>query len=267
MFSSSTERGGSAGPDGRFLALVADFFSGLMERQPVLATFLGIHERDDRLADTSRDGKEAEIAAGRRFLSELESLEPDDLSDEVRFERELAIHLARRSLFDHEVHRVWERRASAVDEIGDGLFSVLARDFAPLAERLDSMTGRLEAAPRVIDENRRRLGDRPVRLWNELELRSASEVHTLVDAILRAGRVALSAESRELARLERAATVARAAVSEYEGWLREVIGRAGGDFALGRDRYDELVALRAFDGLTTDAILAIGEEQLALNKQ
>jgi uncharacterized protein (DUF885 family) len=35
---------------------------------------------------------------------------------------------------------------------------------------------------------------------------------------------------------------------------------------LGRERYDELVGLRAFDGLDADAILAIGEEQLASNK-
>ena len=34
------------------------------------------------------------------------------------------------------------------------------------------------------------------------------------------------------------------------------------EWALGRERYDELVALRAFDGLDADAILAIGEEQL-----
>ncbi len=37
-------------------------------------------------------------------------------------------------------------------------------------------------------------------------------------------------------------------------------------WALGRERYDELVGLRAFDGLDADAILEIGHEQLALNK-
>ena len=35
---------------------------------------------------------------------------------------------------------------------------------------------------------------------------------------------------------------------------------------LGRERLDELVALRAFDGLSTDDILAIGHEQLAANR-
>jgi uncharacterized protein (DUF885 family) len=263
----TTEPERSAEPDRRFDALVAGFFSDLMERQPVMATFLGIHDGDQRLADTSREGKEAEIASVRRFLSDVEALAPDELSTEARFERDLAIHLARRSLFEAEVHRVWERRASAVDEIGDGLFSLIARDFAPPTERLVSMTRRLEAAPRVIEENRRRLGDRPVRLWNELELRSAAQVHTLFDAVVVAGRDAWGPESADQMRLERAATQARAAVSTYQGWLQEVIGRADDDFSLGRDCYDELVELRAFDGLTTDEILAIGEEQLALNRE
>ena len=263
----STPPVSSSEADRRFDALAGAFFSELVERQPVAGTFFGIHDGDDRLADTSREGKEEEIAATRRFLSDLESLAPDQLSAETRFERELAIHFAQRSLFDAEVHRVWERRASAVDEIGDGLFSLFARDFAPLTERLASITARLDAAPRVIEENRHRLGDRPVRLWNELELRSAGQVHTLFDAVLVAGRDAWGPESPEQVRLERAAARARAAVSEYESWLQGVIGHADDDFALGTDRYDELVGLRAFDGLTADEILAIGEEQLALNKE
>ena len=48
-----------------------------------------------------------------------------------------------------EVHRVWERRSTAIDGVGDSLFTVFARDFAPLAERLVSLTGRLEARARL----------------------------------------------------------------------------------------------------------------------
>ncbi len=65
------------------------------------------------------------------------------------FERDLEIHNVRRDLFDSEVQRLWERRSTALDGIGDPLFALFARDFAPLAERLDAMTSRLEAAPRL----------------------------------------------------------------------------------------------------------------------
>jgi uncharacterized protein (DUF885 family) len=129
------------------------------------------------------------------------------------------------------------------------------------------MTSRLEDAPRIVDENRRRLGDRPVGVWNELELQSAREIGTLFDSITTAGRENWGADSKDQRRLEQAARRARASFGEYETWLRDVIGRSGDDFALGRDQYEELVALRAFDGLSTDDILAIGEQQLGSNKR
>ncbi len=43
---------------------------------------------------------------------------------------------------------------------------------------------------------------------------------------------------------------------------KSTLGDADGDFALGREAFDRLVALRAFDGLDTEAILAIGWQQL-----
>ena len=253
--------------DGRFERLAQEFFDRFMERDPVAATFMGIHRWDDRLADVSREAKEAATAEVRRFLSDLEALPSEELSRETRFEREIGLHVARRMLFNDEAHRIWERRATAADEIGDGVFSVFARDFAPLAERLVSITARLEDAPRVIDENRRRLGDRPVRLWNELELQSAGEIGTLFEAILDAAPGVWRTDSAEQRRLDAATLRARSAIGEYQEWLRDVIGRADDNFALGRDRYDELVSLRAFDGLSTDDILAVGEEQLAANKE
>jgi uncharacterized protein (DUF885 family) len=257
----------SSGIDERFRSLADRFFEQLMELEPVWATFVGIHRWDDRLGDASRDGVEKRVALARQFVRDLEALPEGELSSESLFERELGLHAARRFLFNDEIHRVWERRGTASDDIGDGLFGLLARDFAPLRDRLASMTSRLEDAPRVIDENRRRVGDRPVRLWNELERQSAGEIGTLFDSITTAGRDTWGAESREQRRLEQAAERARAAISEYQSWLRDLIGRSGDDFALGRERYEELVALRAFDGLSTEDILAIGEEQLAENKR
>ena len=117
---------------GRFDRLVADW--------PVMATYLGIHEHDGRLADLSREAKEADIAAERAHVAALGAVDPGALSPRQRFEWELAVHSARRRLFDAEVHRAWERRPSASDEVGDGLFLLLARQFEPLDQRLVPMT-------------------------------------------------------------------------------------------------------------------------------
>ena len=56
------------------------------------------------------------------------------------------------------------------------------------------------------------------------------------------------------------------AVATYADWVHETLARGVDDWPLGRDKYDELIRLRAFDGLDADAILEIGEQQLAENK-
>ncbi len=75
---SVTAHGGHDGPDARpatpvtdadrqFEALVRDRFDALVERYPVLGTFLGLTEHDGRLSDGSRDAVLAEIDDTRRF--------------------------------------------------------------------------------------------------------------------------------------------------------------------------------------------------------
>ncbi len=259
-------RDGLAPGDRRHEELVRERFGRLMRAYPSFATFLGIHSEDGRLADLSRDARMRELDAERRFLADVEGLDEAQMSDAGRLERELSIASAMRAIFDSETHRVWERRAGACDEIGDGLFLLFARDFAPLDERLRSMTARLEGASQAIEQTKSRIGDRPVRLWNELELDAAATLPSLFDEIVSAGRGAFG-HGAEQRRLERAVGEAKAALEGYSTWLRELIGRSTDDFALGRDAYDELISLRSFDGLTTDEILEIGEEQLASNHE
>ena len=253
-----------AGPlDGALYDLVEARFRRIVRDNPIVGTYLGIHTEDDRLGDGSRDAVLAELAAEKTHLAAVEALDPNRLSATGRIERDLEIHNVRRSVFDTEVIRTWERRSTALDTIGDGLFLIFAQDFAPLADRLASITGRLEAVPAYLDEARTRATVPQVRLWQRLEIESARDLPSFLDEIETAAGDLPEADRR---RLERAATTARSAIDGYAGWLEGTLDAGTDDWALGRERYDELVALRAFDGLDADAILAIGEEQLAVHK-
>jgi uncharacterized protein (DUF885 family) len=253
--------------DRQFETLVRERFDRTIDEFPIFATWLGIHDHDAHLGDASREARLRQIDEEHAFLDGLRALDPQAMSEPFRFERELAINASERALFDDEVHRVWERRASASDDVGDGLFLLFARDFAPLRDRLVSIAGRLEETPRVLREGRSRIGDSPVRLWNEMELESTVSLPSFIDEILVAASAELGAESPELKRLNAASDAAKAALADYEVWLKSVIDRSNDDFALGSERYDRLVALRAFDGLTTDDILQIGLDQLAANHE
>ncbi len=244
--------------------LVEARFRRIVRDHPDLATFVGIHTEDHRLADGSRDAVLGEIAADRAHLATIERLDPAGLSDEARFERDLEIHNLRRDLFDADVQRIWERRSTALDGVGDPLFALFARDFAPLGERLEAIASRLEAVPAFLQASRSRAVVPQVRLWQQLEIETAGEIPSLFDEIVAAGEGVFGATAQR--RLVAAADRARLAVAEYGTFLEGTLAAGTDDWALGSERYDELVGLRAFDGLDADQILAIGQEQLARNK-
>jgi uncharacterized protein (DUF885 family) len=259
------ERAPDAGPlDDSLYDLVEARFRRLIRDNPIVGTFLGIHTEDARLGDGSRDAVLAELAEEKAHLEAVEAIDPAGLSRTARFERDLEIHNLRRAIFDTDVVRIWERRSTALDAVGDALFLIFAQDFAPLPERLASIAGRLEAVPAFLDESRSRAVVPQVRLWQRLEIESAGDLPSFLDELLAAAADLPEAERR---RLERADAAARTALDGYTGWLQDSLTRGTDDWALGRERYDELVALRAFDGLDADAILAIGEEQLAKNRE
>jgi uncharacterized protein (DUF885 family) len=247
--------------DEQFYDLVEARFRRLMRDNPIAATYFGIHTLDDSLGDGGRATLLAELAADRAHLGAVEALDPAGLSEAARFERDLEIHNLRRTIFETDELRIWERRSLALDTIGEGLFLLFARDHAPLAERLDAIAGRLEGVPRHLDEARTRSFESQVRLWQEIEIESAGQLPALFDEVVAAGRgVVGSAEQR---RLDRAAKAASVAVELYASWLEGTLAGGTDEWAVGRDRHDALVELRAFDGLDADDILELGQQKLA----
>jgi len=250
--------------DERLFDLVETRFRRLIRDNPVLGTYVGIHTEDDRLGDGSRDALLGELADEKAHLAAVEAIEPAGLSPLGRLERDLEIHNLKRTIFDTETVRTWEQRSTALDTIGDALFLIFAQDFAPLPERLSLLAGRLEKIPDYLEGSKSRATVPQVRLWQRLEIESAGDLPSFLDEIVAAGTDLPDAERR---RLTSAADTARRAFGSYSAWLEETLADGDDEWALGSERYDELVSLRAFDGLDSDAILAIGEEQLRLNRE
>jgi uncharacterized protein (DUF885 family) len=250
--------------DERLYELVEGRFRRLVAEDPILATYLGLHEHDGSLGDGGRDAILAELDEDRAHLARVEAIDPEALSAGARFERDLELHNVCRSIFDIEELRIWERRSLALDTIGDGLFLLFARDHAPLPERLDAIAGRLEDVPRFLDASRTRATAPQVRLWQDLEQRTAEELPRFLEEIEAAADGALaSAERRRLARAVEAANVA---IDLYGQWLHGTLADGTDQWAVGRERHDALVGLRAFDGLDADAILELGWQKLAEEK-
>ena len=247
--------------DAALYDLVETRFVRLIRDNPVLGTAVGLHQDDDLLGDGSGEAVLGELHDEREHLAAVEAIDPAGLSPSARVERDLELHNVRRAIFDIDELRIWEKRSHAFDHVGDSLFLLFARDHAPLPERLDAIAGRLEAIATYLEESKTRAIVPQVRRWQQIEIEAAAELPAFFDEIVAAGAdgVLPPADQR---RLERASESAKIAVELYASWLEGTLPGGTDDWAIGRDRHEALVSLRAFDGLDGDAILALGWERL-----
>lgn len=246
--------------DARFDRTIERWFRERLALQPELGTYYGIHEHDHRLADGTREQVEAEVAFHRAAVAEMERFDPSDLSNDRSLDRDLLIHEARLELHELEERRGWRAVSNAAQHVGDALFPIFTRDYAPLPQRLEALAARLEAAPRYLAETRTRVDD-PVRLWAEIDLESTHAMPAFLDSILAAARSERTDQPLQ-ARLEAAAAATRVALDEHAAWLTgEVLPRADGDWRAGHDGFEHLLALRALEA-DGDEILAVGERIL-----
>ncbi len=246
--------------------LVEARFKRVVEEEPTWATYLGIHEWDDRLPDPSRERILGDAAADRAHVATLEALDPAGLSPEARFERDLELHHVRLRIFRGDTLRIWERRSTGASSIGDALFPLFTRDFAPLRERLQTIATRLEQAPAFLRGHRSRAVVPQVGPWLEIELRASASTPRFLDDILAAADAhASDVPERERNRLAAAIDRAKLAIEDQAEWIREILPGATPDWPIGRELYGQLLDLRAFEGLDADGILEIGWEQLERN--
>ena len=124
-----------------------------------------------------------------------------------------------------------------------------------------AIAGRLEAVATYLEEAKTRAAVPQVRRWQRVEIDTAGELPVFFDEIVAAGEGVLPAGEQR--RLSRASESAKVAIDLYTAWLEGTIENGTDDWAIGRERHDEMVALRAFDGLDADAILELGWQRLA----
>lgn len=250
--------------DARFDRTIDRWFRDQLAMHPEYGTHFGLHDHDAELSSGGRDAIDEEAAFYRRTIDELSALDTSELSHERALDRDLAIHQARLQLFWLTEYRPWAGASQGASHIGESLFGLFTRDFAPLRDRLDSIAGRLEKAPGYLIETRERV-TAPVRVWTEIDVESTERLPGFLDVILAAAR----SEAGDAAlnrRLEAAVAATKAALGEHLEWLRnDVLPRAEADWKAGPDRFEEMIRLRELEA-DGDQILAVGEELLVSEK-
>lgn len=244
-------------PAGDVSNRVAQTMSELLERHPEAATSLGEHRHDDRLADASEAALDDEARWVDRRLRELDEVDSTalDVSDQVDLDMLCnGLRLRRFELAELREHE-WDPLAA---NPGSAIYALLARDFAPLGDRLRSAAGRLRAVPQALATARRSLGDMP-RVHVETAIGQFTGTRTLLATELER---AMSGEPGLRQEVEPARELAMEALNEHLDWLRSRLDGAARDPRLGATAYARKLELTLDTASDADAVLARAEVDL-----
>jgi uncharacterized protein (DUF885 family) len=224
------------------------FLDDAFEAYPVFATAIGYHAYDDRWPDFGDTGREAQRTLLQRHRDAFLALPDADLEAGEAIDRGIVVETIDSLLFQLDVleEERWDA-LSYVYQLGSGLFSLLARDFAPWHHRGRAALGRIRGIPAVLDAARANLtgtaDGRPVSLLHtETALSQLDGVAELIDETLQeAARNIDSPEGERLRNeLERAATTTHEALSGFRSFLADDLKpRSEGEGRLGPELFQE----------------------------
>ncbi len=254
----------AADPNAKFQALVQETFQEMVDRNPPLATYLGMHNKDHVLPPATLEQANADFAWFSGRVADFNALPAARLSEEHRLDLQLLNHFYGLEKFWHEEAPNWRRNPDPLQSIGSLIFLQISREYAPLEKRVSDIAGRLAATPRYLKEFKTRVKN-PVKLWTEIAVESAQRTPELFDHVVKATKGKVSKGLH--ADLSKAAAEAKAACKDFEKWLKPLLKGAKNDWALGMKKFEKLVALRELD-MDVEGIYRLGEQYLKdLKKQ
>ncbi|NLI74824.1 MAG: DUF885 domain-containing protein [Candidatus Riflebacteria bacterium] len=225
-----------------FRKIAEHFSQEMLRRDPLTATYMGEHQYDGLLPEVGAEAVEKEIAFHRSMRDAFQALPERELSLDERLDRAVMVQLCQQALFFQEDLRRWRLGSDLATTIGDSLFLLFVRDFAPLAQRLEAIVSRLRSVPVFLMSGRTLFQDVPPR-WGEIYLESADRLPDLFDALAKAiaGRVPATLQQE----FAKAAAAARLALEQFRTWFTNAImPNAHGDWALGAGPFQALLQLR-----------------------
>lgn len=233
------------------------YYKELLSRNPVSATWLGEHDYDGLLPEIGADSIERNLSFMREMRDAFSSLPENELSLDERIDREIAIHFAETQLFIDEDLQRWKLGRDLAMNIGDSLFLLFSRDFAPLHQRVESMILRLKAVPMYLMGGKTLFQTVPT-LWGEIFLESLSQLPAFIDTI----RQAVAAEVSPIltAEFDKVSQTAKKSIAEFKIWFTSaVMPKATHDWAMGENRFQAFIASKK-TGLRLAEMLDLAEK-------
>ncbi len=248
--------------DETFENLADQYLGELTSFSPVAATLIGDHSGDDRLDQVDSDARARTRTLYEKYHDALAKIDRDELSRANQVDAELLGAAISSGLWSLDTLQEWAWNPLVyVSTSGSAIYGLVARDFAPVVDRLSNAAARLEQLPRFFEQARRSLvPERVPKIHAETAVKQNPGLNSIIDFMIVPQMGALSPSARE--RLEAAIEMARDAIADHQTWLEEeLLPRAAGNFRIGAELYDAKLKFALNSPMGRKAVKARAESE------
>jgi len=238
----------------------AKYYKASDELYPSTATAMGIHDYDGELEDLSPEGIEKSRKIHEKFEGQLGDIDFDVLSKDEKIMFHIVNSNIKASMRHFERTREYEKDPALYADLAiQSVFILLMREFAPLEDRLRSAASRLSKVPGLYAAAKKNLKN-PPRVYTEIALDTLEGAGSLLnDLIPRMAKKTPSIKNE----INKALEKANKATEEYKEFLKnEILPRSKGDFAIGKEIFDEMLRENDFLDYTSDDLWEIGGREV-----
>lgn len=255
--------GDTAEADAKFADLSRRALDGWFQLSPVGATQIGEHKYDNEIDDLSAAGRQKGLDFAKTILAELDALDAGKLSRENQVDAAILRNQLQYGIWDTEVQQSWAWDPQVYNGLAGGaLYNLMAREFAPLPDRLRSATARMEKIPALLAQSRQNLDPARVpKVHAETVLKQNDGILSIVAMFITPHLKELPEADR--LRAQKASAALAKAVAEQKQWLQEtLVPNAKGDFRIGQTLYDQKLQFALLSSLSRAEIKQRAEGEL-----
>jgi uncharacterized protein (DUF885 family) len=249
--------------DTAFAALSQEWLDGWLQLNPVNATQVGDHRFDDQLDDLSAAGRQKGVDFSKKILARLDAMDASQLSRENQVDALILRNQLQGDIWNTETFQSWAWDPQVYNGLAGGaIYNLMAREFAPMPQRLKSATARMREIPALFAQMRENLDPARVpKIHAQTVAKQNAGVLQLVDQFITPNADQLSGDDRK--QLDDAVATLRKAVAEQQEWLdKTLVPNAGGDFRIGAKLYDEKLKFALNSALSRSEIKQRAEAEV-----
>ena len=249
--------------DAAFTDLSARALEGWFQLSPVSATQIGDHRFDGELDDLSEAGRARGLEFSQNLLAELQALDVAALSRENQVDAAILRNQLQYDIWNAQTLQGWAWDPQLYSGLaGQAIYGLMAREFAPLPERLKSATARMQKIPALLAQARANLDPARVpKVHAETVARQNAGVLGIVDTFITPHLDQLDPADRQQA--QAAIDGLKTGVAEHQKWLDEtLVPNAKGEFRVGAEVYDQKLQFALLSSLSRAEIKQRAEAEL-----